>query len=109
MSSKREHLANFNLAGATFYELPSCFQKLQIGTVLNAKLETDNKFDARAVAIYFEDKKLGFIPRNENRIFFKLLTIGYTDIFELMIQKIDPTEHPENQLQIVAHLKEKIE
>lgn len=109
MSTKKEHLAHFNLAGATYYDLALCFQNLQIGTKLKAKLEAENKFDARAVAIYYEDKKLGFIPRNENRLFFKLLTIGYSDIFELMIQRIDATEDPENQLQIVAHLIEKIE
>lgn len=104
MNAKKEHLANFNLVGATYYDLPTCFQELQIGTVLQAKLETENKFDTRAVAIYFGDNKIGFIPRNENRIFYKLLTTGYEGIFQLMIQRIDPTAHPENQIQIVAHL-----
>jgi hypothetical protein len=109
MTAKKEHLANFNLVGATYYELPICFNELKIGTTLNAKLETDNKFDARAIAIYYEDKKIGFIPRNENRIFYKLLITGYESIFELRIQRIDPTAHPENQIQIVAHLIEKKE
>ena len=109
MNTKREHLANFNLAGATYYELPLCFQKLQIGTFLQAKLDPENKFDARAVVVYFEENKLGYIPKSENRIFFKLLSMGYENTFELRIQQMDATEHPENQIRIVAHLIEKIE
>lgn len=100
---KREHLANFNIAGFTHYEGVLCFQELQIGTSLNVVLEEDNKFDARAVAIYFGDYKLGFIPRAENRIFHKLLKVGFKN-FDMRIQRIDAAEHPENQVQVVVHL-----
>ena len=100
---KREHLANFNIAGFTHYEGTLCFQELKIGTALNLVLEEDNKYDARAVIIYFGEYKLGYIPRNENRIFHKLLKIGFTN-FDIRIQRIDPTEHPENQMQVVVHL-----
>ena len=39
----------------------------------------------------------------KNRIFHKLLKIGFTN-FDIRIQRIDPTEHPENQMQVVVHL-----
>ena len=100
---KREHLANFNIAGFTYYEGVLCFQQLQIGTVLQLSLEEDNKYDARAVAIHFGEHKLGFIPRTENRIFYKLLKVGITN-FEARIQMIDGKEHPESQVQLVVHL-----
>lgn len=101
---KREHLANFHIAGLTFYEAPRCFKKLKIGTKLRLELELDNKFDARAVAIYYKKHKLGFVPRSENRIFYKLLLMGHHSVLELVIQQIDPTEHPEHQVRVVAHL-----
>jgi hypothetical protein len=103
---KREHLANFNLAGFTHYEGTLCFQELKIGSALHLVLEENNKYDARAVIIYFGEYKLGYIPRNENRIFHKLLKIGFND-FDVRIQRIDPTEHPENQIQVVVHLLSK--
>ena len=103
---KREHLANFNIAGFTHYEGVLCFQELKIGTALKLVLEEDNKYDARAVIIYFEGYKLGYVPRNENRIFHKLLKIGFTN-FDIRVQRIDPTAHPENQIQVVVHLTAK--
>ncbi|OAZ04242.1 HIRAN domain-containing protein [Flavobacterium succinicans] len=105
MKSKKEHLANFHLAGATYYDLVLCFQELKIGSIVEARLEPENKFDNRAIALYYEDKKLGFIPKSENRIFYKLLHLNYA-IFECRIQQIDPTQHPEHQIKIVAHLIE---
>ena len=105
MKTQREHLANFHIAGLTFYEAVLCFKKLKVGTELRLELETENKFDARAVAIYYKDYKLGFVPRAENRIFYKLLAMDYNSIFDAVIQQIDPTEHPEQQIRVVVHLK----
>ena len=105
MNTQREHLANFHIAGFTYYDAPICFSKLKIGTHLRLKLEKDNKFDARAVAIYYKDFKLGFVPRAENRIFYKLLITGHKKIIDCIIQQVDATAHPENQVRAIAYLK----
>lgn len=105
MNTTREHLANFQIAGLTYYDAPLCFKNLKVGTKLRLELEKDNKFDARAVAIYYKDHKLGFVPKSENRIFYKLLLMGYYSIFDLVIQQVDSSEHPENQVRVVAHLR----
>lgn len=104
---KQEHLANFYIAGLTYYDAPICFKKLEIGTKLKLELDEENKFDPRAVAIYYEDYQLGYVPRAENRIFYKLLKTGNGDILRLVIQQIDEREHPENQIRVVAHIVEK--
>lgn len=39
MNTQREHLANFYIAGFTYYDAPLCFSKLKIGTHLRLKLE----------------------------------------------------------------------
>jgi hypothetical protein len=100
---KKEHLANFNIAGFTHYQGVMVFQELQIGTKLNLQLEENNGFDPRAVAIYFNDVKIGFVPRSENRIFYKLLKVGFNCI-DMRVQMIDGTEHPEAQIRVVAFL-----
>jgi hypothetical protein len=105
MKTTKEHLANFYIAGFTYYDAPLCFNKLKIGTHLRLKLEKDNKFDARAVAIYYKDFKLGFIPRAENRIFYKLLITGHKKSIDCIIQQVDATAHPENQVRAIAYLK----
>ncbi|MCD9854521.1 HIRAN domain-containing protein [Epilithonimonas sp. JDS] len=104
MNTKKEHLANFQIAGFTYYDGALAFKDLKIGTKLKLKLDADNKYDARAVAIYYKDHKLGYIPKAENRIFYKLFTVGLQRFVKARIQRISKDEHPENQIQVVAHI-----
>lgn len=99
----KEHLANFNIAGFTFYEGAMCFEQLRIGKKLTLILDETNGFDPRAVAIYFKTKKLGFVPRSENRIIYKLLKVGLNCI-EARIQMVDGTELPEGQVRVIVYL-----
>lgn len=99
----KEFLAHFNLAGFTYYDGVEVFQKLKIGTSLDMELETDNPYDPQAVMIWYEDFHLGYIPQEENDIFYKLLKVGNQNM-ELKIQSINPQAHPEEQIRIVAHL-----
>lgn len=99
----KEHLSNFNIAGFTYYEGVDCFQELKIGARLKLVLEEDNKYDPRAVAIYFEDYKLGFVPRAENRIIYKLLKIEL-DCLMAKVQMVDDKALPEHQVGVVVHL-----
>ena len=99
----KEHLANFNIAGFTYYDGVDCFRELHIGTHLKLVLEEDNKYDPRAVAIYFEDYKLGFVPRDENRIIYKLLKIEL-DCSMAKVQMVDGNAMPEDQVGVVVHL-----
>ncbi|MDY3379912.1 HIRAN domain-containing protein [Riemerella anatipestifer] len=101
---QREHLANFHIAGFNYYDGALCFSKLKVGTKLELEYEVDNKYDARAVAIYYKGNKLGFIPRTENRIFYKLVKMGYENALDVRIQQIDATAHPEQQISVVVHL-----
>ncbi|TDX87082.1 HIRAN domain-containing protein [Epilithonimonas xixisoli] len=101
---KTEYLTNFNVAGFTYYEGASIFSKLKIGSQLKLKLEENNKYDAKAVAIYYEKSKIGFIPRTENRIFHKMLKVGLKKNLKITIQRISPNENPEKQVQVVVHL-----
>jgi hypothetical protein len=99
----KEHLAHFDIAGFTYYDGVLAFKKLEIGTKLTLKLEDDNKYDTRAVAIYYKEFKLGFVPRKENRIFYKLLKVGLCP-FEARVQRLDKKAIPEHQVGIIIHL-----
>ena len=56
------HLDNYHIAGFSYWDGSEAFEHLHIGTKLDLVREEDNRFDPYAVAIYFEDYKLGFIP-----------------------------------------------
>lgn len=101
---KKEHLSHFDIAGFTYYDGALAFKDLRIGTKLRLKLDKENKYDPRAVVVYFEDYKLGYIPRSENRIFYKLFTVGLHKFIEARIQRIAKDAHPENQISVVVHL-----
>lgn len=104
----KEHLAHFDIAGFTYYDGVLAFKKLKIGKELRLELEEDNKYDCRAVAIYYKNYKLGFVPRTENRIFYKLLKIGM-DVLEVRVQRINKSANPENQVGVLVHLINKNE
>ncbi len=104
MAKIKEHLSNFHLAGFSYYEGVFAFNKLKIGSELSLKLDKENKYDPQAVAVYFKEYKLGYIPRAENKIFYKLLTVGFKGI-SCYVQRLCADEHPEQQVSVVAFLR----
>lgn len=99
----KEHLANFSIAGFTYYDGAEAFSELKMGLELDIAIDEENKYDARAVMILHKGWKLGYVPRGENRILYKLLKVGVKNI-RLRIQRLDAKEHPESQVGVVAHL-----
>lgn len=101
---KHEHYKNFQVAGFSYYEGVLVFNKLKIGTELQLKTEPDNKYDPLAVAIYFGENKLGYVPRSANYTLSKILAAGH-NIFETRVQYVNKTALPEEQLGVVVFLK----
>lgn len=102
---ERRHFINFDIAGFTYWDGTLAFQELIIGTKLQLRREEDNKFAPYAVAIYYKDYKLGFIPRDKNKEISKLCEQGYTGIFDARINRISQDEHPENQIGVIIYIK----
>ena len=102
---KRRHLSTFHIAVFTYWDGCIVFDQLKIGTILTLKREEDNKFDPYAVAIYFNENKLGFIPRGSNKEINKFLEQGCNELFELRINRIAPEEDPENQVHVILFIK----
>ena len=79
---------------------------LKVGSRLQLVRERENRFDPHAVAIYFNEHKLGFIPRGENELISKMLDLGYERIFDCRVQRISLDAHPEKQVGIVVFINE---
>ncbi len=100
------YLSDFAIAGFQYYDGVDVFGKLKIGTEVELIPEPDNPHDGYAVAIYFKGKKLGFIPRTQNRLISKLLHFGYNP-FIVKVNRISPEEHPNHQVGVVVKIREK--
>ena len=79
---------SFSIAGIEYYEALFVINELKIGDKLTLKAEPKNIHDENAVAIYYKDVKLGYIPRSANYSISVLLNANW-NIFETYIQKID--------------------
>ena len=101
------HFSTFHIAGFTYYNGVDVFENLKIGTQLSLMAEPENRFDPNAVAIYYQEEKLGFVPREENAFLRKFLNLGYTDMFEAKINQVSPEAYPEKQIRVVVRIKDK--
>ena len=101
---KKVHLTNFNIAGFGYWEGCEVLEELHIGTRLELVREEDNKFDPYAVAIYYDDHKLGFIPRRSNHDISKYLDMGLEDIYEVRVTRISKKLHPDEQVEVIVNI-----
>jgi len=95
---------NFHIAGIEYYEALFVIEEIKIGEKVEFKLE-DNIYDENAVAIYYKDKKLGYIPKNANYSIATILKAGW-DIFNGFIQKMDKDKL---EIQIAVFVRERDE
>lgn len=110
MSGKKSNYRfyqNFKVAGFAFAEGCMVFDKLKPGVKLELEREPNNNFDSYAVAIYYENAKIGYIPKGSNVDICTFLDMGHTDIFDVRVQSINPNTHPEQQVGVVIFVKAK--
>jgi hypothetical protein len=55
------------LAGFRYHEAADLWDLLRVGDLLELRRETDNPHDAYAVAVWWRGRKLGYVPRRENK------------------------------------------
>lgn len=92
-------IESFHISGFIYYDGALIFSQLTIGSKLTLRREPDNPHDANAIAMYFGTHKLGFVPRDDNHTMAKVMDAGY-DIFEGVVQQINPQEHPAQQVRV---------
>ena len=52
-----------------------------------------------------EDYRIGYIPREDNETIASILEMGWTDMFECRISKINEEAHSENQIHMTIKIK----
>ena len=94
-----------NVAGFSHYEGCTVFEELKVGTPLCLVREDENVHDHDAIAIFYGDVHLGYVPARQNSQLAKLFDLGYGELFEVYVQSLDPTEYPEDQVRVGIFLK----
>lgn len=71
------------LAGVTYYQLIDVRTRLRPGDVLRLQRQPDNRYDALAIEVYWQEFKLGYLPRRSNAVLARLLDAGHPIVAEL--------------------------
>ena len=104
-TEQRKHFHHTHIAGFMYAEGCLAFRHLQVGTKLDLVREENNRHDLDAVAVYYRDYKLRFIPMHENEILAQFLDMGHTDLFEVRIARICQDAHPERQVYVNIYIR----
>ena len=100
------NLFDCHVAGFAYYDGLEVIDNLVIGAPVELRSEPDNPYDPDAVAIYFGNTKLGYVPRAKTYFVSKHLYFGHGDIFQAKINYRNLEENPERQFRIVVKLNE---
>jgi len=106
MYERSRHLMSCNIAGFTYYDGIDVINNLQPGTHVILKSEPENPYDPNAVSIYYNETKLGYIPRAKNSYICDLLYFGHKDILEAKISSRNLDNHTEDQFHISVKIKD---
>ena len=79
---------------------------MEIGQHLDLTPEPNNRYDEHAVAVSFEGKKLGYLPRSQNKTVSQLLQAGH-DAYEARIQSLYTQNPMYERIEICLKVKNK--
>ena len=63
---KSARLAVVWLAGYAYYRAPALINVIPAGASIELRREPSNPYDNRAIEVFFNEQKLGYIPRADN-------------------------------------------
>ena len=117
---KKLYYRECRLAARQYYDCDEVWDELKVGTELKLVRDMDNANDKNAVAVVYtrpeslrvegtdEDDNtfhLGYVPRTDTGAFAPFLEMGWNDMFECRICKIDPELHYEHQITMSIKIK----
>lgn len=112
IAKKNIYFMDCHLAGRKYHDADEAWDMLKVGTLVNLVAEPDNPADHYAIGVTFnaedgETYLLGYIPRGENKQLSAFFEMGWSDIFECRISKLDPEAHPEDQVHLTIRIKKR--
>ena len=106
MENHSTYFLHCYVAGLQYYEVLEVWKKLEIGQTLELLPEPDNRYDEHAVIVAFKGKKLGYLPRSQNKVVSQILRAGH-DAYEARIQSLYSQNPMYERIEICLKVKEK--
>lgn len=107
MSIYSRHITDFNVAGMRYWDGALVLDELKVGANLTMVVEENNPHDPDAVALYWKDTKIGYVPRDLNWLPALLLRFGHHDVLECRILKVNKEADTWKQLQVGIYVTDK--
>lgn len=107
MKKDKIYYTEFHVAGVQYHEAVEVMDKIKVGDVVRLERDEDNNYDKNAVAIFYGDTHLGYVPREEAKILSLFLDMGWSEIFEVRISRINRETHYEEQLHVQVKILRK--
>ena len=108
MKTNKLFFMDCHMAGRKYHDADEVWDYLRVGMTLRLERDTENRYDANAVAVMYdkdgESYCLGYLPRGENKTVAALLEMGWNDIFECRISRLNPDAHPEEQVHLTIRI-----
>jgi hypothetical protein len=82
---KKFYLLQSFVRGFRHYEGPALIDQMKEGDLLELVREPDNEYDPCAIALHWNNKKIGFVPAEDNDMLSKLLDIGVPELIAEII------------------------
>ena len=90
------------VAGFQFHSGEMIWSSLNVGARLKLARESSNPNDDNAVAVFFQNEQLGYVPRSENAAIAQLLDRG--ERLTARIERLSVDEDPWNRIGISISL-----
>lgn len=91
-ATREIRLSSPYIAGFQYYKSLELDQMLKENDSLILKREPLNNYDCYAIEVFSGSNKLGYLPREENKVIARMMDQGMT--VKAKIIKIKPEEHP---------------
>ncbi|MDD6730760.1 MAG: HIRAN domain-containing protein [Eggerthellaceae bacterium] len=92
--------ADFKVAGMRYYDGLLVLGEMKPGDEIALVPEFDNHYDDNAIALYYHDRMIGYVPRAVNAIPAQLLRFGHSDVFECRVLAVDTDADTYDQLHV---------
>ncbi len=92
------------LAGAQYHALDEVRDALRVGDLLTLVREPENRYDRRAIRVEWRGRKLGYLPRAENRVVAAALDRGDRLVARVAALSDDPDPWRRVRIQVLAEI-----
>lgn len=96
LRAKGRYLYSGTVAGTYYYEFENCQQHIGQNDAAVVQLEPSNPHDHRAIEVFWKGRKMGYIPRADNKTLYNMMKDGAQLSATIRVQvtenKFDPKD-----------------